>query len=244
MLINLNGPCLRSCLFSNYVEKHFSQGAAATILMNSRDVRNALLTAVAADLLPFGFILNRAQAEFTQRTPDGWNKVQLVFLWRNPEWEIKVGLLIRLHHVEQIYHRASSFEPRFHRTTPTIGLPLEKLLAANQAPYVTLRTAADIAPCREWVWRLFNERAQPFFARYHTLVALEHEVNAPPGTSIFSGPKYEGNVGLILAKLVNSPVYDQLQQRYRKYYEWLANGFYLPEYERLVKILEDVEVAG
>ncbi|RYU81814.1 hypothetical protein [Hymenobacter persicinus] len=211
--------------------------------MTSRDLRNALLTAVAADLLPFGFMLNRAQAEFTQRTPDGWNKVQLVFLWRNPEWEIKAGLLIRLHRVEQLYHRASSFDPKYHGTTPTVGLPVEKLLAEGQATHMTLRTAADLAPCRAWVERLFAKWARPFFARYHDLAALEHEVNAPPGTGLFSGPKYEGNVGLILAKLVDSPAYDQLQQRYQRHYEWLSNGFYLPEYEKLLKILEEAEVS-
>ncbi|MBF9237664.1 hypothetical protein I2I05_09680 [Hymenobacter sp. BT683] len=208
--------------------------------MTSRDLRNALLTAVAADLLPFGFVLNRAQAEFTQRTPDGWNKVQLVFLWQNPGWEIKAGFLIRLHRVEQIYHQASYFEPKYHRSTPTIGIPLENLLTNGQTSCATLCTAADVAPCLEWMKGLFEDQAQPFFARYHAIPVLEQAVNAAPGTGLFSGLKYEGNVGMILAKLVDSPAYTQLQQRYRKHYEWLANGFYLPEYEKLLKVLEEI----
>ena len=142
---------------------------------------------MAADLLPFGFVLNRAQVEFTQRTPDGWNKVQLVFLWRNPEWEIKVGLFIRLHHVEQIYHRASSFEPQYHRTTPTVGLPLEKLLAASQASSMMLRTAADIAPCREWVGWLFNEQAQPFFCPLPRAYGVGTRGECAAGYRNFSG---------------------------------------------------------
>ncbi|WP_210521694.1 hypothetical protein [Hymenobacter terricola] len=131
--------------------------------MTSRDLRNTLLSAVAADLLPFGFVLNRALAEFTQRPPDGWNKFQLVFLWRNPQWEIKVGLLIRFHLVEQIYHQASFYEPRYHRTTPTIGIPLEKLLLKGQALSGTLGTDTDISPCQKWIMQCFTYQALPFF---------------------------------------------------------------------------------
>ena len=147
-------------------------------------------------------------------------------------------MLIRIDQVEDLYHKASFFEPKYHKTTPTIGISLEAYLNDGQEHRLALHREEDLPACARQLLALFELTVEPFFQRYARLEELEKEVNVAHRKSIFSGPKFEGCVGLILAKLVGNPDYEQLKGRYYKYYEWFAGGFYLPEYEGVIAQLE------
>ena len=47
-------------------------------------------------------------------------------------------------------------------------------------------------------------------------------------------------MGIILAKLMKSPDYDFFLKKYYNYYKNLSSEFYLPEYEKLLKILDSL----
>ena len=208
--------------------------------MTNRELRNSLLDLLALEVKPCDFVLNKAQAEFTNRLKDGWEKFQLIFLTRSEGWEINPGVLIRKNVVEDIYHKASYFEAKYHKTTSTIGIPLENFNNDGNMYRLTLSIESDIIPCYNRLVLLFNDVAIPFFEKYNKLEELDREVNIENRKSVFSGLKYEGNLGIILAKLVNNPHYSKLEEKYRNYYKQLANGFYLPEYEGIVEVLKSV----
>ncbi|TVT42865.1 hypothetical protein FNT36_01875 [Hymenobacter setariae] len=208
--------------------------------MTNRELRNSLLDLLALELKPAGFVLNKAQAEFTNRLKDGWEKFQLIFLTRSEGWEINSGVLLRRNLVEEIYHKASYFEAKYHKTTPTIGIALENFYNDGNSYRLTLASETDILPSFHRLLYLFNNVAIPFFGKYSSLEELDKEVNIEIRKSIFSGPKYEGNLGIILAKLVDNPHYSKLEEKYRNYYKKLSNGFYLPEYEGVIEVLKNV----
>jgi hypothetical protein len=205
--------------------------------MTNRELRNTLLDLLAAELASDGFVLTKAAARFTKKLPDGWHQVQLVFLVRSAGWEIKPGLLLRKHVVETIYHQASYFEAKYHRTTATIGLPLEKLAKQGPTASFDLTTEADITSLVHELGALFRHVALPFFAQYDQLAAIDQELNKEAGESLFSWPN-RGSIGLIIAHLVANARYEQLEKQYRTYYQQLSNGFYLPEYEGVVEVLK------
>jgi hypothetical protein len=200
--------------------------------------KSSLLELLSDRLKVYDFLLNKGLAEFTKKEPDGWSKFQLIFLNRDAGWEINIGMLIRKNIVEDIYHQASTFEPKYHKTTPTIGTAVENLINDNKKYRCYLNAEKDIEICLEYLEGLFVKIALPFFKEYSELKKVEKAVNIKNGKSIFSGLKYEGNLGIILAKLVNNPDYSFFLEKYRMHYVNFNDGYYLPEYEKLVKILE------
>lgn len=208
--------------------------------MSDRELRQALLNALYGQLSPIGFALNRGEASFKRRNKEGWHEFQLIFLSRRPGWDIKLGLMIRKNIVENLYHKASYFEPKYHKTTPTIGISVENYIDDGNEYCYSLYTISDITKCYFEISKVFSDIAEPFFARFDKIENIEKEVNIESRKSIFTGPKYEGNVGIILAKLVKNPNYEQLKTKYQNYYEWLSNGFYLPEYNAVVEELKKI----
>ncbi|MBO2008904.1 hypothetical protein [Hymenobacter negativus] len=205
--------------------------------MTNRELRNALLERLASYLAPYGFVLNKALAEFTKRSAEGWEKFQLIYLVRSNGWEINPAMLIRINTVEDIYHKASYFETKCHKTTPTVGIPLEDFINDGKGYRFDLNSEADIERCYQNIMMLFKKVVVPFFSQYNDIEQLDKEVNIENRESIFSWAIYKGSLGIILAKLVDNPKYNQLEEKHRIYYQQFADGFYLDEYEGVAKVL-------
>jgi hypothetical protein len=200
--------------------------------------KNKLLELVHDRIKKHGVRLNKRLAEFTEKQKDGWNKFQLIFLNRHKGWGINIGMLIRKNLVEDIYHQASYFAPEYHKTTPTIGITVESFINDGKKNRCYLNSENDIVTCMNYIEDLFIKIVLPFFKEYDSLEKMDEAVNIKNGISIFSGLKYEGNLGIILAKLVKNPDYTFFLKKYRDYYIHFSDGFYLPEFEKLTKVLE------
>ena len=204
--------------------------------------KNKILELLRDRLKVHGFILNKRLSEFTKKQKDGWDKFHLIFLNRYEGWEIDIGMLIRKNLVEDIYHKASYFEPEYHKTTPTLGITVEDFINDGKKYRCFLNSENDIEKCAKYIENLFVKVVLPFFEEYNSLKKMDEAVNIKNGTSIFSGLKYEGNLGIILAKLVKNPDYNFFLEKYRNYYIHFSNGFYLSEFEKLIKVLESLDV--
>ena len=198
--------------------------------MGKEKGKNNLLELLRERLKAHDFDLNKGLAEFTKKQKDGWNKFHLIFLNREAGWEINIGMLIRKNVVEDIYHQASYFEPKYHKTTPTLGITIEDFINDGKEYRCYLNSENDIEKCIEYIENLFIKVALPFFEEYNSLKKMDEVVNIKNGTSVFSGPIYGGNLGIILAKLVNNPDYAFFLEKYHNYYCNFCDGFYLPEY--------------
>ncbi|QKJ30367.1 hypothetical protein HQ865_11560 [Mucilaginibacter mali] len=208
--------------------------------MNKETNKNTLLELLHNRFKQYNYSLNRSLAEFTKREPDGWSKFQLIFLNRDAGWEINIGMLIRKNVVEDLYHKVSSFEPKYQKTTPTVGITVENLLDDNKKHRCYLNSNEDIENCVYYIEKIFRDIALPFFRQYNEIGNIEKAVNVKNGKSIFSGLKYEGNLGVILAKLVRNPDYPFFVEKNRNYYTTLNDGYFLPQYEKLLEILAEI----
>jgi hypothetical protein len=197
-----------------------------------------VLSFLKTELSHHGFKLNESLGEFTRNSNDGWSQFHLTFLNRDACWEINLGMLIRKNIVEDIYHRASYYEPKYHKTTPTIGITIENYLNDDKEHRYYLNSESDLDFCITGIIEDFKNIALPFFDKYQSLEAIEKAINVKSGKSIFSGVKYEGNMGIILAKLVNNPDFDYYKNHYFKYYSEKDDGFYLEEFKNILKELD------
>lgn len=210
--------------------------------MNKQEIKNTFQASVADDLLQYGFKLNKQHSVFTRKTSYGWDKFEICFLNRRSGWDVDFGMLIRINEVEKIYHTGSYFEKKYHNSTPTIGITVGTYLNDEENNTIFLDEDSDINEFYTMTVKLFKEVALPFFEKYNSIQELDKAINVEEGESIFSGYKYEGNLGIILAKLVNNPKFDFFEQKYREYYKKDYSGFYLKEYEDVLRAVKEYQV--
>ena len=208
--------------------------------MRNYEIKEKLLSKLEGELSQYNYKLKKSADEFIHKNKDGWFKFQLIFLERDDDWEINLGMLIRIDNIENIYHKASYFEPKYHKTTPTIGITVENYINDGNEYRFDLIKSQDIETCFNGILKLFKEIAIPFFEKYKSINEIEKAINVKEGNSIFSGIKYEGNLGIILAKLVNNPDYEFFKAKYLKYYTEDYDGFYLEEYLNIIKVLDSI----
>lgn len=207
-------------------------------MITKTEIKNSYQALLATELLKYGFKLNKQTSEFTQKTSYGWNKFQLIFLKRNSGWEVGFGMLIRLDEVEKIYHMGSYFEEKYHHTTPTIGITIGTYKKNEDEYKLFINEDSDLNECYLKTIEFFKKNAIEFYQEYNTIEALDKAINIEVGDSIFSGLKYEGNLGIILAGLSNNPNFSFFEQKYRDFYKKEYKGFYLKEYEDVLKAVK------
>jgi len=207
--------------------------------MRNYELKENLLSKLESVLSFYGYKLKKSSDEFVHKNKEGWFKFQLIFLERDDNWEINLGMLIRINKVENIYHKGSYFEPKYHKTTPTLGITVEDYINDGNDYRFDLVKLEDIETCFHGIIKLFKEVAVSFFEKYRNIEEIEHAINVREGSSMFSGIKYEGNLGIILAKLVNNPDYEYFKAKYLKYYKEHYDGFYLDEFENILKVIEE-----
>ena len=208
--------------------------------MNKQEIKNTFQASVADDLLQYGFKLNKQDSVFTRKTSYGWDKFHLTFYNRTSGWDVDFGMLIRISEVEKIYHAGSYFEKKYHSSTSTIGITVGTYLKDEESNTIFLDENSDINEFYAMTLRLFKEVALPFFEKYNTIQELDKVINVEEGESIFPRKIYEGHLGIILAKLANNPKFNFFEQKYREYYKKDYGGFYLKEYEDVLKVVEKV----
>lgn len=212
--------------------------------MNNKELKNLLLLSMAKELADYGYVLNKSLAEFTKKKNEGWFKFQLIFLSRDKGWEINPGMLIRKNLVEDIFHKASFFEAKYHKTTPTIGVTIEKWKNYEKSYRFDLNSESDVSFCLESLLDIFHQIVEPFFQKFTKIPEIERVVNDKSWSydkeEMFGGPMYRGSLGMILAKLTNNPDYNFFKDKYLGYYKWFADGFYLPEYNAVLDVLDSM----
>lgn len=204
------------------------------MIMIKIELKNNFQTSVSSVLLKYNFKLNKQTGEFTKKTAYGWDKFHLIFTNKWNGWEIDFGMLIRIDVIENIYHKGSYYEKKYHKTTPTVGITIEDYLN-NGEEYKMQLNELNIYECFVETVELFENIALPFFQKYHSIENLDKAINMDSGNSIFSGIKYEGNLGIILAGITGNSNFNLLERKYRDYYTNTYKGFYLQEFENILK---------
>lgn len=203
-------------------------------------LRQEVLKLVQQHLKQYGFTLNKQLAEFTKKNENGWIKFYLIFLERNQGWEINPTMQIRFNVVEDIFHKTSGFDMKYQKGTPTIGSSAENYLQTGYGTYrFALGEEEDIEGIVLHINDVFENMALPFYEKFIKLEEIERAINRDVKGSSLTGGIFVGSKGIILAKLLDHPNYEELRSIYMRYYEKFADGFYLPSYMDLVKYLDE-----
>ena|SRR5690242_19714893 len=209
--------------------------------MNKKQLRIALLQSIASQLSEEGFILKVEKDRFIRPHQGVVDIFQLVFLDAKDTLRIQPNVSVRIECVENIFHQTSNFEAKFQNDTPTIGISVGHLIGGNnQACEFILRQNSEVLTTAKEIVSVFKKIALPYFQKYDSIKAIDAELNSEPTKLTLHriAPWLRCATGIIVAKLVNRPNYDQLVQVYSKVMSSSDKGFYFRRFKALVKSLE------
>ncbi len=205
--------------------------------MKKNFLKQQVLNSLDEKLKIFGFKSKKSDDSFVQNTEFGRNMFSVTFLKKGTGWNIRPGLLIRFDIVENLFHQISDFEKKYQKGTPTMGTSIEDLDINGLETRFDLTEEEQIDIVTDKLFELFKSVGIPFFEKNNELRSAERAVNQDVSSTHLTGPIFKGMKGLILAKLFNRKDFTILQEKYLHYYENFSDGFYLPEYKRLMELL-------
>lgn len=211
--------------------------------MDLGQLKAALFDSVQRSVKADGFVMKAAKDSFIRRQDGIADIFQLVCLDGKPGWRIQPNVAVRIDHVEDIFHQTSRFEPKYQNDTPTIGGAVGNILTGdNRGSEFFVESAEDIPKATEGLVRVFHDFALPYFQKFGSLHAIDAELNDNPTTRTPHrvAPWLRCSTGLIVAKLVGRPNYDELVQIYSGIMTNTDKGFYLKRFQQLVESLKSI----
>jgi len=188
-----------------------------------------------------GFAYRKQKGWFLRRGADSTDFFQLVCLKSPGGWRIQPNVAVRIERVEEIFHRTSGFEARYQKGTPTIGGSVGAITRTHNSDVeFRLESDSDVVSVAEEILTLFRSIGLPYFERFHSITAVDHELNDDPTrrTPHRAAPWLRCSTGLIVAKLINRPNYHALLDIYTQVLSRSDGGFYLSRFQALQQDLE------
>lgn len=209
-------------------------------------LKAALFESVRQQLVEDGFVLVPARETFIRRRDGITDHFQLVCKDARPGYRIQPNVGVRIDRVEELFHQTSGFERRYQETTSTMGAPAGSLLGGGpRACEFILDSESEISPVSERIMGVFRGVALPYVEHWSSLPAIDAELNDKPGerSPHRSLATFRCSTGIIVAKLVGRPDYEQLAAFYADVMARDNKGFYFKPFQALLKSLETV-IAG
>ncbi|MEQ8573823.1 MAG: hypothetical protein RIB63_07165 [Fulvivirga sp.] len=206
-------------------------------------MKESILLKLGEKLMPYGFKLKKSTGEFTKKTINGWHRY-LVLFYDKDGYEINTSVGIRINKVEDIYHRTSGFEKKYHKGTSTIGCFVEDYLKEYDNYRFSVNKEGDLKNVVAVLLEIFEKVALPYFDKYDNLELIDKLLNSDPNEqTVHKGnTAMRAHIGIIVARLVGNVKYPELVESYHDIIGRTNKGFYKSEYEALVKDLENLSI--
>lgn len=206
--------------------------------MKKSELKKLFLDELQKQLEPYNFHLVRATDWFARKKENITQVFQVSFHNSSAGFGIILGLGIRIHKVEKIYHEACNVEKTFRSHTLTINPALRDISKDVEYEY-SLEDLNDINPLIKNLVKVFREVALPIFENNSSLKAIDKFLNdEPEKENLFYGTYLRQYYGIITAKLTNREDYKYLTELYRKQLREIADDFYIENYENILALLE------
>jgi hypothetical protein len=197
-----------------------------TSVMAKQDLPTALLEAVEAELKPRGFTreinkkagrraLTSVSVAFVRADKQRTERFHLRVSSERSGYSVSPSVGVRFEEVEKIFHRTSGYDRPNQKESTTVGLDLWRVFGREHYQ-VIVSSEADLKAAAARVVAIFEEKAEPYFAQFRTLAAVDAAVNDKPGEDCVHREMewLRGSTGLIVAGLVGRANYDQLVPLY------------------------------
>jgi hypothetical protein len=206
--------------------------------MTKTELKKKMLAILATKITPLGFSFKKSQECFMKKTEWGWYEYQIISYSFSYGYEIRTTMSIRYHQVEDIYHQVSSFEPKYQKKTSTIGCSISELKKSNTYHY-DLNEEEDIEKVVYSLEKEFTEIVLPYFESNSNLIAIDKLINTNiEENNVNCHMRFKCFSGLIVAKLIQNPNYENLKSTYSKQIKLVDSGFHVENYNKLLILLE------
>jgi hypothetical protein len=208
----------------------------------SKQLPSLVLEALEPSLAPLGFKLAKGKKWFVRRSPGRTETFQVVVLNDKQGFRVSPSVGVRFDDVEDIFHRTSGYEPEYQKDTATVGVDLWRV-HGKEGFQIPLSTESDVPAVASRLLTIFRAQAEPFFARFNSLSAVDAALNERPTepSTVKVLPWLRASTGAIAARLTGREDYDQLVATYRSVLQNDSKGFYLPRFEALLSDLAKVK---
>lgn len=208
-------------------------------LRSSKDIKEEIAIKLNKKLQEFGFVYKKSNNEFVCVKEN----CSLIFNVLQTAWTAHYSLSVRLYisnkEVEKVYEKVFG---KSHKLT--IGNTIERIskspdgrIVVNGNMAILLMQDEDIDASVETLERYYNDIAMPYFEKYQTLDAIDNIMNNPPFEYC---PAHVGGSfsercmkGLIVARLVNNPRYEELVKTYDEAIKGTMNSKSIENYNMI-----------
>ncbi|MDX1954843.1 MAG: hypothetical protein SFU20_04865 [Chitinophagaceae bacterium] len=185
--------------------------------MKIQEIKNRISVELNFKLITEGFVYKKSTNEFRRSTGSHTYIFSIDLLAWSDHYSINVRVYISERQVEDILEKILGKQ----RNRLTLGGDIATIKFSPDGKKVINQTLAiiilfeeDIAAAIETLYHYYVEIAKPFFDRYNSLESIDDIINSEPYDSIPAHvcANYDGRCmkGLIVAKLVNNPRYNEL----------------------------------
>jgi hypothetical protein len=208
------------------------------------ELKVGIFAALTPELKKHSFSLKSAKDRFVRQRGDVTDIFQLVCLDGKPGYRIQPNVGVRLERVENIFHQTSGFESKYQKDTATMGSSVGIFLTGDgRSCEFLLERESEIPSVAEKLVNVFREFALPYFERWGSLAAIDAELNDKPAERSHHRAlaSFRCSTGIIVAKLLCRPNYNQLAAFYTEVMNRDNKGFYLKRFQALLTSLETVD---
>lgn len=192
-------------------------------------------------LEPFGFNLVKSKEWFKKKERDRILFFWIVFYKDLYGFRVAPTLAIRFNQIEEIFHRFSGYEKKYQGDTHTIVTEIWRLKNDRASYEYQLASTEDISSITDELILVFKDCADTYFKKHISLNDIDSLLNNEPNQeSIHQIMDYARcSRGAITAKLCHRNDYDEIVSIYRQRMQDQDHGFYLSQFDALLKFLNE-----
>jgi hypothetical protein len=201
-------------------------------------IREALYSLLLQDLEPFlrdGFRFSSSQGCLVRGTPNRSERVWLRLTYSHDRHVFSPEVSIRFKAIEDLFHRSSGFEPKYHRGTQSLGACLSDLDSSLQ-PFLSIASSDGTKEAASLLLGAYPSVITPFFKRFPDIAAIDAYLNDDPVAPRVARSMLwlRASTAVIAAYLNQNSALPTLASTYRVLVARDAYGFYLPAFDRLL----------
>lgn len=210
--------------------------------MQKEDAKNLLYSLLAPQFAEKLFRYRKAgEGALIRSIQDGYQRVGVPIIDREPFFKFSLVLAIRLETVEAIANKFNSAAPKYHSETITFGVRLERFMPGRDIQF-DFKTEKDIEIAIARLIPVITDKMIPFLDHTTTLEGLAQEMNLTEIPKMITGTG-GGIRALIVANLIRHPGFDDIASAYQQRYNKLPEAVQ-DQFRKCIKYLKETELAS
>ncbi len=174
--------------------------------MKKQEIANLIFESLNSILTEADFRLKKSEDGFVRKYSGGKQMIGLPLWDFAPYFEFSLNICIRIDAVEEIFHKFSGSQTKYHPMSFTTITRLEHF--TRDSGRYKVKTAADVTSAVSIITNVIRDKIIPFFNSHQDVKTLDAAVNCQtPGVDITHNPSGAMH-SVILARLAENSNFD------------------------------------